>query len=426
MYIEGLNVKNMHKVNYNFGNYDNANNINKSIKVDNNTVNLNYSSKSVPSIIKSINNCFESDGSLVNTYYDYGDGKHLIDRLDDGFDPTNKKMTDVNKVDDPESDMASLTKDYGEILNEINSNDDLNDEDKKYLDTILDKSFDNYSDKLSQALSDKISGVLNYAANNKDEVYKKYGIKINADKIVDSDKLKQNITKMFSAAKVFYKNNPHGSDEDLDEFVNSKFNVTKDINNMSYKDLMLAKNILSDGGFNYKYKDKHDDKKLDILSSEGASDALVGNFKKAYYQNKDFKLRCKTYNDLRSNYEDGIKKLEARVESLKKTLEDLSKQAQDADKEYQYNLRDIQEKKMKAQMILNMMSDGNKDKKIENLKKDHDRTLKNISKQEAKIQGQISNILKEIKDKRGSYKSFMQDPNKAINENMQNESESSK
>lgn len=426
MYVGSLNSTNMYKtINYNFQKSDIDNDNNKSIKVENKTnFSLNYGSKGVSSIIGSIKDCFESSDSLVNIYYDKKDGKHLFDRLDDSSELINKRLTYVNKVDDPKSDMANLTKDYGQILNEIDSNDELSDTDKKYLDTILDKSFDNYSDKLSDKLSDKISGFFNYAADNKDEIYKKYGIKITADKIVNEDDLKKNIKDMFSAAKIFYKNNPHGSDADLDAFVESKFNITKDINNISYKDLMFTKNALCNGGFDY--TDKHDDKKLSILLDGRASNILVGDFQKAYSQNKDFKLRVKSYNDLKDSYEDSIKKLEDKAESLKKTLEDFDKEAQDIDKEYQYSLRDMREKKMNAQMVLNMLSDGSKEKKIENLEKDHDRTLKNISKQRAKIQGQISNILKQIKEKNKEYKEFIQDPNPAIEDNMKNSSDSDK
>lgn len=422
MYVRGLNSTNMYRaVNYNFQKNDINNN--KSIKVENKTnFSLKYSSKGISSIMKSIKNCFESSDSLVNTYYDKGDGKHLVDRVDHSTELTNENLTYVNKVDDPASDMASFTKDYGEILNKISSDDELSDTDKKYLGTILDKSFDNYSDKLSKTLSDKISGFLNYAADNKEEIYKKYGIKITADKIVNEEDLRKNIKDMFSTAKIFYKNNPHGSDEDLDAFVDSKFNITKDINNISYKDLIAAKNVLCNGGFNY--TDKNDDKKLNSLLDGGASNILAGDFQKAYYQNKDFKLRAKTYNDLKHSYEDGIKKLEDKAENLKKTLENFDKEAQDVEKEYQYSLRDMQEKKMNAQMLLSMLSDGNKEKKVETLQKEHDRTLQNISKQRAKVQGQISNILKQIKEKNKEYKEFIKDPNSAIEKSMKDSSDS--
>lgn len=429
MYISGLNFKDIHKINYNLEKRDN-NNINnsdnKSIKVESSTFSLDYSSKSVSSITKSIKDCFESDGSLINTYYHDEKGDHLFNRLRDNTELINKDIKYINKVDDTKSDMANLTSDYGEILKKINSDDELSKEDKDKLVKILDNSFDNYSDKLSQALSDKISGFLNYAANNKNEVYEKYGIKVDADKLVNSDELNKNIRNMFSAAKIFYKNNPQGSDEELNAFVDSKFKDTKSIDNISYKDLILAKNALSKNHFEPGNKNEHFDKineKIGDLIDKGASDTLVNNFEKAYAQNSNFELRFKSYDNLKKGFEDNIKKLEQKAEGLKKTLENLNKAAQDADKEYQYSLRDIQEKKIKAQMVLNMLPNNNDDKVLENLKKDHDRTLKNISKQEAKIQGQIGNILKEIKEKRQSYKEFTQDPNKAIDEEIKNNNE---
>lgn len=430
MYISGLNFKDMHKVNYNLEKCDNINinnyDSNKSIKVENNTFSMNYSSKSVSSIMKSINNCFESDGSLMNTYYHDKKGDHLFNRLDDNTELTNADVKSVSKVDDTKSDMANLTSDYGEILKKINSDDDLSKDDKDKLIKILDTSFDNYSDNLSQALSDKISGFLNYAADNKDEVFKKCGIKINAEKIVDSDELKKNIRNMFSAAKIFYKNNPQGSDEELNAFIDSKFKDTKSIDNISYKDLILAKNALANNKFEPGNKDEHFDKinkRVDDLIDKGASDTLVNNFEKAYGQNADFELRSKAYANLRKGFEDTIKKLEQRAEGLKKTLENLSKEAQEADKEYQYSLRDMQEKKMKARMLLNMLPDGYDDKAIENLKKDHDRTLKNISKQQAKIQRKISDVLKQVKDKGEVYKDFIQDPNQYIDDHIRNDNE---
>jgi|GEM_PF-6189071 len=419
MYVGSLNSHNMiNVINRNLAKYSNKNN-NKSIKINNTTsFSLNYSSKGVSSIINSIKVCFEGESSLKDKYTYDSDGAHLIDKLNSSENSDDSKAQDINKVDDSKADIYSFTKDYGEILNKIKSDDELSKDDKSKLTMILDKSFNGYADKLSKALSDKISGFLNYAANNKDEVYQKYGIKINADKIVDGNELSENIKNMISASKLYYANNTDVSDQDLNAYISSKFNETKSIEDMSYKDLILSKNELSHSELDdvRDIFDKNDVIKENTLKSKGASQILQDSFDKAASQNEDLDSAVDNNKKLDNQFKDAISKLEDKVKGLKKSIQELSDEATDLDKEYQYKLRDIKEEKLRKMALIAELSKDSvdKDKKIKLAQEDHDRKLKEISKRSAKMQGQISKLLKEIKKENDEYKKFKKDPNSYI------------
>lgn len=419
MYVGSLNSHNMiNIINRNLAKYSNKNN-NKSIKINNTTsFSLNYSSKGVSSIINSIKVCFEGESSLKDKYTYDSDGAHLIDKLNSSENSDDSKAQDINKADDSKADIFSFTKDYGEILNKIKSDDELSKDDKSKLTMILDKSFDGYADKLSKALSDKISGFLNYAANNKDEVYQKYGIKINADKIVDGNELSENIKNMISASKLYYANNTDVSDQDLNAYISSKFNETKSIEDMSYKDLILSKNELSHSDLDdvRDIFDKNDVIKENTLKSKGASQILQDSFDKAASQNEDLDSAVDNNEKLDNQFKDAISKLEDKVKGLKKSIQELSDEATDLDKEYQYKIRDIKEEKLRKMALIAELSKDSvdKDKKIKLAQEDHDRKLKEISKRSSKMQGQISKLLKEIKKENDEYKKFKQDPNSYI------------
>lgn len=370
---------------------------------------------------------------------DYGNEKvsNILNDIKDSFD--NSKYMSNNKS------IVDCTTQYGKILKSINSNSELDDDTKSQLTKALDKSFDRFAEKKVIEFSSNMSAFFNKPYNEKSI---KMGIK--GDKLLNQDEAEKNISKMFSAAKTFYKNNLNGTKEQLDTFLEDKFSKTESIDKLSYSDFKslgksldivndydkLPTDIPVSGSTDFfsmrkqirsnlsKMRSEAMTRGMENLKKEGASSIVINEFEKAVNQNEDSNKRKDAYDSIGDAYTKQLIELSNDREKQRLKLEELEEERKRMIKEYNEQIRKLQEQ-MKKMAILNML-DGKQDDLIGNLIEIHNKQLESLEKRKIQIQSEMNINDKAYKATSKSRDNFQKSPLEEIDKYIKEEKKNGK
>lgn len=346
--------------------------------------------------------------------------KPVLSILDDINNTFNKKSW-INSEDN--SSISDYTAEYGNILHSIKSNPQFDDNQVEQLTKILDSSFDDYAENLAENLAKNISSFFNLSYNA-EQTYNAQGtdMGITGEKIIDKDEFKKNIYNMLSSSKIFYRNNPVGTKDELDHFLQDKFSETQNIDKLSYKDFTALRNTLSnyyktDRASYYETNFNDPSRRLELmntalgsLKASNASQTLVNAFEKAEQQNSNYFIRMNAYREVRIGYEINFDNLFKDYIKYSTKLDNLKERRKEMIKELEKEMQKFEEKlrKQTLQMMLLGLSDGQK--QIENMQKLHESKLNNLSNQELEIENRLKSIGEDMRKNSEEYFKFLKSP----------------
>jgi hypothetical protein len=321
------------------------------------------------------------------------------------------------------SSISDYTAQYGNILNNIKSNPQFDDNQIGSLTKILDSSFDNFAENIAENLSNNISTFFNLAYKA-EQIYTAQGtdMGITGEEIINKDEFKKNIYNMLSASKIFYKNNPGGTKDELEQFLQDKFSETQNIDKLSYKDFTTLSNTLSayyktDRAAYYDTNYNDPSRRLDLmnnalgsLKNSNASQILVNAFEKAIQQDNNYNIRMNAYREVRMGFEKKTDELFKLYDKYASDLDSLEKSKKEMIKEHEKEMEKLKEK-FRKQLLQIMLSDlSNGQKQIENLQKLHESKLANLSMQEIEIENRLKSIGEDIRINSEEYFKFLKTP----------------
>lgn len=358
-----------------------------------------------------------SDKDYVEFSIDYSndDVENSLNSILNSFNFVNN-MTDTRTI-------ADCADEYGKILKSINSNTKIDDKTKEIITKILDDSFDSFANKKAKYISERVSDFFNgpyiskvYSENNGTS-----GFGITGDKLIDEDKTENNIRNMFTAAKGFYKNNLDGTKEQLDKYLEGKFDKTESIDKVSYDDFkcleksgILNADLANNG--NYKEKAAEMNTALESLKKAGASKILTDVFNKACYQNNNRNERIDAFGKLQYSYEKKLEMIGELMNSNSNKLKELAYKRKKLIEEYNKQI----EKLKKDMLKLWLLKINSQDKILKELEKTHSKQLENMDKQKIEIEEQQNQLRAEFIQVGDNYTQFLKDPAAEISEYISN------
>lgn len=362
---------------------------------------INYADDEVSSILNNIANTFEINNSMYYQVSENGD------------------MLSIEEYGEK----------YGQLLKNIN-NSNFDETTKTQLTTILDNSFDYFTEKKAKEIGGNISAFFNYAYSLKAILTESDGNKIGikGEKLVNQDDVEKNIKNLFLGAKTFYKNNLDGTKDELNEFLEENFSTTESIEKLSYTDFMLLEKELNDinssknreySSINERYKgiSKEMSNSVEDLKKEGASPTLIIAFEKAVYQNDNCNKRKSAYSEINFTYLDKLEKLAKERMRYESQLRELEERRKEMIKEYNKKMEKLKHDAYKLNMLLlSMNQDGSKYDPIENLEKQHEKQILLFDTRKDLIEGRISELKEITEETVKNYKHFSDDPASVINE----------
>lgn len=386
---------------------------------------------------------FDINKDITKVNLDTSDIKEISDRTD--FSINYSKNTVASVIGDIKSNfedsLTSVYQDksiadnaalYGDILNRINSKSEFNDTEKIQLTRILDSSFENFAKGMSNIISKDISGLLN-KAYNAEKSYEENGtdMGIEGQALVNQNGLQKNIEDMFSTSKIFYKNNPDGTKEQLQKYLEDKFSSTKNIEDLSYKDFTTlqkavdislnrdSNGMIRDTDFYTSVARQNQAMKtaIDTLKKDGVSSVVIDTYKKAAIQNNNCHRSIEVFGKLRYSYEKKMDTLFALEDSQELKLKELKKKIKEMIEKYRKEMEKIKEDTRK----LMMNSLKNRDKQIESLSKQQDFDMDNLNKEKVQIEDNIKSLRKDFEDTAKEYKLFLKSPAPFIKEYLSKE-----
>lgn len=386
----------------------NVDNLNKAVFSNEASKDNNYSKNVADDPISMMNN---KDYAEFSIDYSNDDVKKSLSNILDSFDI-------INNIGDNRT-IADCADEYGKILKSINSNTKIDDKTKETVTKILDDSFDRFANKKAKFISERVSAFFNGSYISK-ECRKENGtsdLGITGDKLIDEDSTENNIRNMFTAVRVFYKNNLDGTKEQLDKYLEGKFDKTESIDKLSYDDFKcLEKSVVLNldigNGRNAKEKAAEMNKSLEDLKKAGASEVLTDTYNKARYQNNNKNIRIEAFGKLRFSYEKRLEVIGALIDSNSNKLKELDNKRKKMIEDYNKKIE-----KMKKDMLkLAMLKINAQDKILKELEKTHSRQLENIEKLKTQIEEQQNQLGEEYSETSNSYKQFLKDPTAEISE----------
>lgn len=379
-------------------------NLNKVVFNNETSQNSNYDYKNGADKLSSIIN---NDKDYVEFSIDYSndDVHNILNNIQISFDF-------VNNMDDNRT-VADCADEYGKILKSINSNNKIDDNTKEKITKILDNSFDNFANRKAKYISERFSDFFNgaYIAQEYKEKNQSLNFGITGDKLIDKDMTENNIRNMLTAVKVFYKNNLDGTKEQLDKYLEGKFNKTESIDKLSYNDLKyLEKSGVLNWEFAYygKAREKAAEMNgsLDNLKKAGVSETVIDTFKKACYQNNDMNKRFQSFGEIRLGYEKRLEMIGNLISSYSEKLKELAEKRKKLIEEHEKQI----EKFKKDMLKLSMLKMNRQDKILGELEKAHSKQLENMDKRKVEMENQKDQLLKQFSEIDDSFKNFLKNP----------------
>lgn len=383
---------------------NNIDNLNKVVFNNETAKNSNHDYKNGEDKLSSIIN---NDKDYVEFSIDYSndDVRNILNNIQTSFDF-------VNNMDDNRT-IVDCSDEYGKILKSINSNTKIDDNTKEKVIKILDDSYDNFANTKAKYISERFSDFFNgaYIAQDYREKNQSLNLGITGDKLIDKDTTENNIRNMFTAAKVFYKNNLDGTKEQLDKYLEGKFKKTESIDKLSYNDFKyLEKSGVLSWAFAYygKAKEKAAEMNgaLDSLKKAGVSEIVINAFKKACYQNNDMNKRFQAFGEIRFGYEKRLEMIGNLISSYSEKLKELAKKRKKLIEEHEKQI----EKFKKDMLKLSMLKMKRQDKILVELEKAHSKQLENMDKHKIELENQKDQLLKQFREIEDSFKNFLKNP----------------
>ncbi|MBU3142161.1 hypothetical protein [Clostridium sp. CF012] len=358
----------------------------------------------------------------TNDYIDFSidytndEASTILGNIKKSFDSTDYMSSNVSIVD--------CTDEYGKILKSIKTNSKFDDNTKLQLTKALDSSFDNFTEKKVKELGGNISNFFNKAYNIK-EIYDKQGTNMGmkGDKLFNEEAAAKNVTNMLLSAKIFYKNNLNGTEDQFERFLQDKFSKTESIEMLSYNDFKSLqkaivivndhKEIPADVSFSGRTKRQWEvmNNALESLKKDGASSIITNAFNKAVEQNNNSNKRMETYVEIRVSYEKQLESLLKDRSENELRLEELKKQREKMIEDYVKEMAKLQHEMYKL-YLLNAAMNQNMDKSnpVENLTKQHNKQLQNLDKHYIEVENRLNDIKKTFKETAEGFDRFMKDP----------------
>jgi Chromosome segregation ATPases len=378
---------------------------------------------------------FEPSSDYVDFSMDYSNDEvsSVVDNIKNSFDSYSYLTSGFSFKD-------SVNK-YGEILKNINSNTNFDDNTKTQLSKLLDNSFDTYAQKLANKIGNDAALFFNQAYD-KENQYKQYQnveLGIKGDQIINSEDFSKNLNNMILSAKSYYKNNIDGTEEGLNKYLQEKYSNTESINNLSFDDynaLSKAMNVLNAPVTDTKkltpeeYKKRREEqanKAIDELNKDGASSTLINAFEKAVAQNKNASKRVDTYNKLDSGYQDNLKKLAKLKEKYERMLKKIEETKRKMEEDYKKQVEKLKKELYKLYQLKASLNSGvGKDDPLNDLRKQHDDVMKELEKDKVEAEKNINELTVQIKDLSKEYEDFQKNPSVYIDKYLEDEEKNSK
>lgn len=309
------------------------------------------------------------------------------------------------------------TANYGKALDEVNASTSISNTQKKEMKSILEIAYDKFADKASEKIANDTETFFDIAYYaGQDEFLSKLGI--TGDKLIDKNEFQKTVRNMFEAAKDFYKNNPNGTEEERDKFLEDKFSSTKSLENLSYVDFKsidkaiknMTDNEIEDGIGLLNNPKAYLDKMntiLDKLVKDGASSFTQDVFKKAIKQDYNYNVRFGSYFKLEFQFEEGNEEDAKELAKIKDKLKELEKRRKEMMEMYRKKVQKAEEEIRNSKIKISLL-DG--DRIIQDINKQREEKLKDLDDEKKDLLSQEKSIRSRIDKRSKQHDDFVKNP----------------